>query len=98
MARIHRSFYTSVPARALPLREKLALRRSLILELETWKKNISTLDLAGYQSSALSSFSFPKWYEALYYNSILLMFRPSNTFGPEEAQDLNSEEDALKVT
>lgn len=100
LSRIHRSFYTSIRIRSLPLPEKLALRNSLMHELEDWRNNISSIGLPSYQDSSpiLSAFSYPSWYQALYHGAVLLMFRPSGAFGHDGSQLVNGEEDVLRMT
>jgi hypothetical protein len=100
LASIHRSFYTSIPARSLSLQEKLNIRRNLMNELEEWKRNIPNLGLSSSQETApiLSSFSYQSWYEALYHSAVLLMFRPSGTFPHEGPQIVNGDEDILRIT
>ena len=99
LAKIHQSLYTSVKARSLPLGEKVTIRRQLNSEIQAWRSKISLLGLPSVDrpASIVSSFTHPSWYEALYNNAILLLFRPSVMFPPQESLDVQDGEDVLYI-
>ena len=80
--KIHRALYTNLRKRDLPLIDRVAIREDLHRELDNWKADIASLNLASGTSvvQVSSAFLHPSWYSALYNSALLLMFRPSSTF------------------
>ncbi|KMP06880.1 hypothetical protein CIRG_06561 [Coccidioides immitis RMSCC 2394] len=63
----------------------LEVRESLAAELEAWRHDTASLNLPAVDlSSAIpgdrSSFRAHEWYEILYHNAILMLYRPSPAF------------------
>ncbi|KAJ5414228.1 hypothetical protein N7509_000855, partial [Penicillium cosmopolitanum] len=55
-----------------------ATRLALTQELENWRSETATLSLiADTQKTRQSSYLSPEWYELLYYNTLLMLYRPS---------------------
>ncbi|KAJ5589832.1 hypothetical protein N7450_003804 [Penicillium hetheringtonii] len=53
-------------------------RSTLFRELENWRSETKDLRLiADTQKTRQSSFLSPEWYELLYYNTLLMLYRPS---------------------
>lgn len=53
-------------------------RLALTQELEKWRSETASLSLiADSQTTRQSSYLSPEWYELLYYNTLLMLYRPS---------------------
>lgn len=53
-------------------------RLALTQELENWRSETASLSLfADSQKTRQSSYLSPEWYELLYYNTLLMLYRPS---------------------
>ncbi|KAJ9144946.1 C6 zinc finger domain containing protein [Pleurostoma richardsiae] len=72
-------FYNSRHLADVPLEEKRRIRRQFEDKINTWRND--TNDLCLTQAMAghnyVSSFVSPEWYNAVYSNAILLLYRPS---------------------
>ncbi|KAK2739288.1 hypothetical protein FQN57_006623 [Myotisia sp. PD_48] len=60
----------------------LSIRESLVADLEQWRQETASLNLPAVDLSSTipgdrSSFRAHEWYELLYYNAILILYRPS---------------------
>jgi hypothetical protein len=73
MVSLHRSRHSSNEHSALAAQTELAN------ELEEWRSKTNTLNLNSYSShgSRRSSFLTFDWYELLYHNALLMLYRPS---------------------
>lgn len=76
--------------------DRNSIRATLASELDTWRANTSSLhlpemDLSTPLAEARSSFRSKAWYELLYQNGILLLYRPCPTpSGSESEPDIES--------
>ncbi|GJN79826.1 hypothetical protein PLIIFM63780_003346 [Purpureocillium lilacinum] len=78
LATLHRSGRNST----LPESEKARIRQDLADELQLWRAdtdslNLIEMDLSTPLAEARSSFRCKAWYELLYHNGVLLLYRPS---------------------
>lgn len=75
-----------------PLNERIAKRNELAAELEAWRVDTAFLklpemDLSIPLAEARSSFRSEAWYELLYQNGVLLLYRPSPSNASSGTQD-----------
>ncbi|PHH59261.1 hypothetical protein CDD81_3518 [Ophiocordyceps australis] len=98
LSKAHRFLNTSASSRSLPLAEKQVIRRGLLGELEAWKNQIPQLGLERVEWwSSLSSFTSKSWYEAIYHNTVLFLYRPSPTFPYGSLERPLDDEDGLRA-
>lgn len=92
------TFYNSRKQTRALTEEKKAVRRRLHEEIVAWKQETRRLclDQATAGQAHVSSFQSEEWYEAVYNNAMLLLYRPSPYFPhPTIAPGPNNEEGEL---
>jgi hypothetical protein len=77
--RIKQALYSTGLSKSLSLDERLAARLKLRTDLETWKSDTAKLNLhqRPKESGPVSTFLSQVWYEVIYRNAMLLLYRPS---------------------
>lgn len=72
-------FYNNRRCADVPVEEKRLVRRRFSREIRAWRDDTRHLNLHKVRGerNGLSSFTSPEWYEAVYNNAILLLYRPS---------------------
>lgn len=72
-------FYNSRHSSRVPIEEKRQVRRNFQDKINVWRQETDKLALSHERDSSrhISSFLTPEWYNAVYNNAILLLFRPS---------------------
>lgn len=79
--------------------EKSSIRRGLRSELEAWRADVSKLELPAKtrEGAPPGTFKSSSWYEVLYHNAVLLLYRPSPMFpNPGRRGDTEHEEGELQ--
>lgn len=92
--------YTSTNTRLLSAEQREAIRQELLSELDDWRASNERLLKLSPKSSldgVLSAFTDRNWYEALYHNAVLLLYRPSTAFPHQSLQSSVANEDNLKA-
>ncbi|KAK7903759.1 hypothetical protein LTR67_001779 [Exophiala xenobiotica] len=82
LAKSHRLLHTNVAMRALQGPEKRAIRQNLLSELQDWRQttaNAMPRSSNDESSLAISAFHCASWWEAVYHNAVLVLFRPPAT-------------------
>lgn len=100
LSRIHRTFYTNMATRLLSLEQKEAIRRDLLNELNEWRASNDRLLRVAPKSDCegvLSAFTDRSWYEALYHNAVLLLYRPSTAFPHQSLESSTRNDDILRT-
>ncbi|KAK4944922.1 hypothetical protein LTR10_015841 [Elasticomyces elasticus] len=101
IAKGHRLLHTNVTIRSLQATDKRTIRENLLAEFQDWRERTAqAMPSSNDESSlAISAFSCASWWEALYHNAVLVLFRPPATTtlpggGHSVVQDT---EDVLKI-
>lgn len=102
VAKAHRLLRTNVAIRSLQATEKRAIRQDLLAELQDWRqKTAKAMPLSSNDESslAISAFHCASWWEAIYHNAVLVLFRPpaTTTFPAAGQSMVLDSEDVLKV-
>jgi hypothetical protein len=80
--RIHQSLHMNLSLRELPYEQKVRLREELFEELTAWRQRLSTLafDIWNQNHNSLSPFLTRAWYDVIYFNAAITLYRPSPLF------------------
>ena len=101
LSRIHRTLYTNTASRLLSIEQREVIRHELLSELDEWRaSNDRLLQLAPPKpgtEGVLSAFTDRNWYEAIYHNGVLLLYRPSTAFPHQSLQSSVGNEDNLRA-
>lgn len=86
-------FYNNRHCADTPIEEKRLVRRRFSREIRAWRDDTRHLNLQKLRGEwgGVSSFASPEWYEAVYNNAILLLYRPS-PYLPQPMTILSSED------
>ena len=96
--KIMQTFYSIAPPKATSGQEKQAMRSDLAMELRSWRSNLPNMnELKRFNDKLpISTFLTPSWYEVLYHNAMILLFRPCPMFPHgEELSDLDTEDTVI---
>lgn len=99
LSRIHRTLYTNMATRLLPLEQRESIRHELLHELDEWRASNDRFLRSAPKpdcEGVLSAFTDRSWYEALYHNAVLLLYRPSTAFPHQSLQNTIGNGDILK--
>ena len=68
--------------RDLPYAQKVRLREDLLWEMTAWRNHLSTLafDIWNHNPQSTSPFLTRAWYDVIYYNAAITLYRPSPLF------------------
>ncbi|KAH7385686.1 fungal-specific transcription factor domain-containing protein [Pyrenochaeta sp. MPI-SDFR-AT-0127] len=77
--RILNTFHNSRHGTFVSMEEKMQIRRRFHQEIDSWKEDTKHLNLIQQESnqSYVSSFLTQEWYDAVFNNAMLLLYRPS---------------------
>ncbi len=104
LAKSHRLLHTNVAMRSLQAPEKRAIRQNLLCELQDWRqRTANAMPCSNDESSlAISAFHCASWWEAVYHNAVLVLFRPPATTtlmgnAADSQPMVQDSEDVLKI-
>jgi len=79
---ISQSLHINVALKSMSAAEKSNIRRSLRSEIEAWREDVQALGLSERttEGAPAPTFLSTSWYEVLFHNAVLLLYRPSPMF------------------